>query len=178
GIEDDTKYYKILSVDTASQVTLASVYLETSTGSGGVQSQYAYGTYQTAAVPSTNRHMYVVDRKDVPFNEDVYWIFMREDNGGSTARAYIRGSSGGELQQGEDREISDGTSLEILEYIGSSSEVDATPDYTNALTTSVAEQRTLTFPPASSLVSGQRFHLNSALDLQKYYVWANINGAG
>ncbi len=178
GIEDDTKYYKILSVDTASQVTLTSVFLETSTGSGGVQSQYAYGTYETAAVPSTDRHMYVVDRKDVPFDEDVYWIFMREDNGGSTARAYIRGSSGGELQQGEDREISDGTSLEILEYIGSSSEVDNTPDYTNALVTGVAEQRTLTFPAAASLVSGQSFKVNSALDIKKYYVWANIDGAG
>jgi hypothetical protein len=178
GSEDDTKYYKILSVDTASQVTLTSVFLETSTGSGGTQAKYAWGTYQTAAVPTTNRHVYVVDRKDVPFNEDVYWLLMREDNGGSTARAYIRGSSGGELQQGEDREISDGVSLEILEYIGSPSEVDAFPDYTNALTTGVAEQRTLTFPPAASLTSGQYFTLNSALDLNKYYVWANIDGAG
>lgn len=178
GAEDDTKYYKIQSVDTASQVTLTSVYLEISTGSGGTQAKYAYGTYQTAAVPTTNRHMYVVNRKDVPFNEDVYWIFMREDNGGSTARAYIRGSSGGELQQGEDREISDNTSIEVLEYIGSSSEVDNAPDYTNAITTGLPETRLLTFPAASTLTSGQYFTINSSADLHKYYVWANINGAG
>lgn len=178
GSQDDTKYYNIQSVDTASQVTLASVFLETSTDSGGTQGRYAYGTYQTAAVPTTNRHVYVVNRKDVPFNEDVYWIFMREDNGGSTARAYIRGSSGGELQQGEDREISDNTSIEVLEYIGSSSEVDNAPNYTNAMVTGLPELRTITFPAASSLTSGQSFHINTSGDLHKYYVWANINGAG
>ena len=175
GSADDTKYYEILSVDTASQVTLTEVYLETSTGSGGTQAKYAYGTYQTAAVPTTNRHMYVVDRENVPFDEDVYWIFLRADNGGSLARAYIRGSSGGELQQGEDREISDNTSIEVLEYIGAKSETDNEPDYTNALATGVAEERTITFPAASALTGGQYFTINSALDIKKYYVWADIS---
>lgn len=142
GSSDDTKYYKILSVDTASQVTLTEVYQETSTGSGGVQAKYAYGTYQTTAIPTTNRHMYVVDRKDVPFNEDVYWLFLRADNGGSIARAYIRGSSGGELQQGEDREISDNTTIEVLEYIGSTSETDNSPNYSS--TNYVAQGSNLT----------------------------------
>lgn len=178
GSQDDTKYYKIQSVDTASQVTLSEVFEQTSTGSGGTQAKYAYGTYQTSPAPTTNRHMFVVDREDVPFNEDNYWLFMREDNGGSIARAYLRGSSGGELQQGEDREISDNTSIEVLEYIGAKSETDNEPDYTNALATGVAEERTIAFPAASALASGQRFHLNSSLDLHKYYVWANIDGAG
>lgn len=175
---DDTKYYKILSVDSASQVTLTDTYVETSTGASGVKAEYAWGVYQTAAVPSTDRHLRVANRKDVPFDEDVYWLFVREDDGGATAKIYIRGSSGGELQQGEDREISDNQTLDVLDYIGSPAEVDTTPDYTNSLTTSVKEQRTLTFPPASSLTSGQYFTLNSSLDITKYYVWANIDGLG
>jgi hypothetical protein len=176
GSQDDTKYYKVQSVDSASQVTLSSVFLEISTGSGGTQAKYAYGTYQTSPSPTTNRHMFVVDRKDVPFNEDNYWIFMRADNGGSIARAYIRGSSGGELQQGEDREISDNTSIEVLEYIGAKSETDNEPDYTNALASGEAEERIITFPAASALTGGQYFTINSALDIQKYYVWANKSG--
>lgn len=178
GSQDDTKYYKVLSVDTASQVTLSENFLETSTGSGGVQAKYAYGFYQVVAVPTTNRHVQIADRKDVPFNEDTYWILLRNDNGGSIARAYIRGSSGGELQQGEDREISDGASLETLEYIGAPTEVSSKPDYTNALVTSLAEERVVTFPAASALTTGQYWTINSALDVRKFYVWANIDGAG
>lgn len=176
--ENDTKYYQILSVDSASQVTISVNFAELSTGSGGTQAQYAWGTYETAALPSTDRHLRVVDRKDVPFDEDVYWLFLRADNGGSIAQVYIRGSSGGELEQGEDRGISDNQSLDILEYIGSPLETDTTPDYTNALITGVKEERTLTFPAAAALISGQYFTANSALNIAKYYVWANIDGAG
>ena len=178
GSEDDTKYYQVLSVDSASQVTLTENFLETSTGSGGVESKYAYGFYQVVAVPTTNRHVQKSLRKDVPFNEDNYWLFLRSDDGGATARVYIRGSSGGELQQGEDREISDNQALDILEYVGSPSEVTTAPDYTNALVTGLAEERTVTFPAASALTSGQYFTVNSALDVVKFYVWANINSAG
>ena len=178
GSEDDTKYYKIISVDSASQVTLDVPFVEPSTGSGGIQAKYAYGTYSVVPVPTTNRHVQKTLRKDVPFTEDVYWLFLRADNGGATARIYIRGSSGGELQQGEDREISDNQTLNILEYVGSPSEVTTTPDYTNSIVTGVAEQTTFTFPAASALTSGQSFHLNSALDLHKFYVWANINSGG
>lgn len=176
--ENDTKYYQILSVDSASQVTLTVTFVESSTGSGGTQAQYAWGTYQTAATPSTDRHLRVVDRKDVPFDEDVYWLFLRADDGGSIAQVYIRGSSGGELEQGEDREISDNQTLDLLEYVGSPLETDTTPDYTNALVTGIKEQRTLTFPPASSLTTGQYFTVNSSLNINKYYVWANIDAGG
>ena len=178
GAEDDTKYYKVLSVDTASQVTLTENFVETSTGSGGVQAKYAFGFYQVVTTPTTNRHVQIADRLQVPFNEDAYWVLLRKDNGGSTARVYIRGSSGGELQQGEDREISDNQTLEILEYVGSKSEVDNKPDYTNALVTGLVEERTITFPAASALTSGQYFTINSALDARKFYVWVNKDGAG
>ena len=177
GTEDDTKYYEILTVDSLSQVTLTELFLEATT-TGGTNAKYAYGYYQAVAVPTTNRHIQKSLRREVPFNEDNYWLFLRADNGGTTARVYLRGSSGGELQQGEDREISDNQALDVLEYIGSPAEVDTTPDYTNAIVTGVKELRTVTLPAASLLTSGQYFTVNSSLNYTKYYVWANINGAG
>lgn len=178
GSSDDTKYYEVLSVDSSYQVTLVSNYAETSTGSGGVQAKYAYGFYEAVATPSTDRHVWVVNRGSVPLSEDLYWLFIREDNGGSVAKIYIKGSSGGELQQGEDRQVSDNQTLNTLTYIGSPSESTSTPDYADAVTISVAEVTTLTFPAASALASGQYFTINSSLDLHKYYLWANIDGAG
>lgn len=172
---DDTLYYKILSVNSASQVTLTENYVETSTGSSGALAQYAWGTYETSALPTTNRHIKVANRKDVPFNEDVYWLFLRADDGGATAKIYIKGSSGGELQQGEDREISDNQTLDVLEYIGSPAEVDTAPDYTNAITTGIAESRTITFPAGSAISPGNYFTINSALDVIKNYVDATVD---
>lgn len=172
---EDTLYYKILSVDSASQVTLTENYVETSTGSSGALAQYAWGTYETSLLPTTDRHIRVVNRKDVPFNEDVYWLFLRSDDGGATAKIYIKGSSGGELEQGEDREISDNQALDILEYIGSPAEVDTTPDYTNSITAGIAESRTITFPPGSSITPGNYFTINSALDAIKNYVDATVD---
>lgn len=177
-IEDVTRYFQISSVDSASQVTLTEVFDGTSTGSSGIDSQFAYGFYQTDASPSTDRHIQVGDRKDVPFNERTYWIFLRSDNGASPARVYIRGSSGGEIEQGEDREISDNQTLDILTYTGSLSETDETPDYTNSIVASFAETTVITFPAASALSTGQYFELNSALDIKEFYVWANINAGG
>lgn len=129
GAEDDTKYYKILSVDSASQVTLTEPFLETSTGSGGVQAKYAYGTYTVVAVPSTNRHVQKAIRRSVPFNEDIYWLFFRDDNGSSIPRIYIRG--GTELEKGEEKDIQDDTSDDILAFIGSTGETDNSPNYTS-----------------------------------------------
>lgn len=176
--EDDTKYYKILTVDSASQVTLTEVYAETSTGAGGAQSQYAWGTYSTSASPSTDRHVKVVNRKDVPFDEDTYWLFLRQDNAGTLARVYVRGNGFGELEQGERRQISDNENLDILEYIGSPAEHVSTPAYENALITGVTEVTTLTFPPASSITSGQAWIQYSANDVNKHYFWFNKDGAG
>jgi hypothetical protein len=177
GSEDDTQYFEIQSVDSASQVTLTETFDGTSTGSGGVQAKYAWGTYQTDAAPSTDRHIRVVDRKDVPFLEDVYWLFLRQDDGAAAAQVYIRGSAGGELEQGESREISDNTTNEILEYIGSASEVDTDPDYLNAIATAAFESRTITFPAGGAVTSGQYFTISSALDIENYYVDAIVDAS-
>jgi hypothetical protein len=177
--ELDTKYYQIASVDSTFQVTLIENYADTSTGIGGINCKYAWGTFQAVNTPSTDRHVKVVDRKDVPFDEDVYWLALRADNGGSMPRLYVRQGGGiGELEQGEETEISDSTPLAILNYTGMASESDSTPDYTNAITTGAAEITLFSFPPANSINTGEHHTLNSALDAVEYYVWFNKNGGG
>jgi hypothetical protein len=176
--QSDTKYYKILSVNSASQVTLSTPFLETSTGVGGSAAQYAWGKYLTDAAPSTDRHIKVVSRKDVPFDEDTYWLMLRQDNGGSLARVYVRGTGFGELEQGESAQISDNTSKDVLEYIGSPAEHISTPDYTGAIVPAVFEQFTITFPAANATTSGQYFLANSSGDSHEHYFWINKDGGG
>jgi hypothetical protein len=173
----DTQYFEVASIDSASQVTLTETYDGTSTGSAGTKAKYAWGTYQSNPAPSTDRHVYVVDNKDVPFDEDVYWLVVRDDTDGSTARLYLRGAAGGELEQGEDQEISDNTTLNVLDYIGSQGEVDKTPDYTNAIVVAAAEVTTLTFPAGAGLTAGQHFLMNSALNLEKFYADVIVDAA-
>lgn len=132
--ELDTKYVKVASVDSAYEVTLEDPWPFSGTGSGGAQVQYAWGTYEAVASPSTDRHVWIVNREDVPFQEDIVWLFLRQDNSGSPARVYIRGMAGGELEEGESVQISDNTSEEILQYIGATDESDFDPNY-NSLAT-------------------------------------------
>jgi len=138
--ELDTKYYEIQSIDSTSQVTLTEVFADTSTGAAGIEAKYAFGSYQVVTTPSTNRHVQKDAREDVPFNEDTYWLFLRQDNSGSVPRVYIRNQ--GELEKGEDLTIGDGVGEELLTYIGASSETDSTPDYSaiNASNGSLSEQ--------------------------------------
>jgi hypothetical protein len=177
AVDDDTKYLKIQSVDSASQVTLSTAYPYTSTGPSGAKSQYAFGVYQTHPSPSTDRHIRVANRKDVPFTEDIFWFLLRSDNGGSMPRVYVR-FIGSELEQGEDRDISDNTSKDILTYIGSNSETDNSPEYSNKLGALVSEVTDITVPAASSITSGQYMLIYSGLDLSEYYIWFNKDGLG
>ena len=127
----DEYYYEIQSVDSLSQVTLTEPYQELSSGPNGYDAQYAFGVYETSPAPSTDRHIYVVDRGSVPFVEDVFWLFFRADDGGSP-QVYVRMLGGKELEQGEEREVSDNTSQSILNYIGAANESDNAPNYTDA----------------------------------------------
>jgi hypothetical protein len=176
---DDTKYYEILSVNTASQVTLKEVYAQGSTGAGGAQAQYAWGTYSTNAAPSTDRHLKIADREDVPFDQDTYWLFLRQDNGGSVARVYVRGSGGnGEIEQGESKDVSDTESQQVLEYIGSPGEAISTPDYSGAVAPAVNEEFTVTLPAAAAVSSGQHMTAYSTGDASQHYFWINKDGGG
>lgn len=177
AILDDTKYYQIQSVDSLSQVTLTENYGESSTAATGTKAKYAWGVYQTAASPSSNRHIQVAERQDVPFAEDTFWLMLRSDNAGTTPRVYVRFVDE-EIEQGESVQISDTISEQILQYIGSDGEADATPIYSDKLGTQTAEETDITCPAAASITSGQYFLLNSANDATEYYVWFNKDGSG
>jgi hypothetical protein len=178
GAENDSGYYEILTVDSSSQVTLVETFQGASTGAAGTKSKYAFGAYETSATPSTTRHIYVANRKDVPQGEDVFWLFLRSDNGGSTARVYVR-FLGAEIEQGEEEHVSDNVPLNVLEYMGSPSESATKPQYVSALTPgSVPEITDITFPAATSVVNNSYFLISSSSDARKYYVWANKDGLG
>lgn len=132
--EGDEKYYEILSVDSLSQVTLTENFQEASSGASGFNAQYAFGSYETNATPSTDRHLRVADRGSVPFGQDYFWLFSRQDDTSSVPYIYVRALGNGELEKGEEREISDNTSADVLTYIGSTSESDQDPAYATLAT--------------------------------------------
>ena len=191
--DDDTKYYQISSVDSLSQITLTENFAGTSTGSTGAKAQYSWGVYRTAASPSTDRHVRIALRKDVPSNENMFWLFLRSDNTDSVARVYAR-FAGQELEQGERIDVNDNSAKQITEYIGSLGETDSSPLYSRSWDlplkrANVAEVTSITLPAASSITSGQYFTINSGSTTQyilgsstdvsnKYYVWFNKASAG
>jgi hypothetical protein len=178
GSEDDSAYYQILTVDSLTQVTLVENFAEASTGAGGQKSKYSYGSYSSNPAPSTDRHIYVADRKDVPQGENVFWLFLRSDNSGSTPRVYVR-FLGQEIEQGESEDISDTTSKELLKYIGSPSESSYKPQYVAAVDPgSVPEITDILFGSAATISSDQYFLMYSSGSSRSYYVWANKDGTG
>lgn len=176
--DNDTKYVQIQSVDSLSQVTLTENWPYASTGVSGAKFAYAFGTYQAVPTPSNNRHIFIADKKDVPFNDDVFWLFLREDNTGSVPRIYVR-FLGSELEQGETRQISDNQTSNILDFIGSTGEIDTTPIYSNKINGPlVAQEYSISCPAGSAITSGQHFLIYSAWDDRSYYVWFNVDGNG
>lgn len=130
----DFEYHEILSVDSPSVVTLVSNFSGTSTPSG-TDAVYSWGTYSAVAIPSTDRHIKIADRSDISYDDDVFWLFFRDDNGSSLPKIYTRFKAG-EIEQGESVEVSDGTSEQLLAFVGSTGESDSAPAYavgTNAL---------------------------------------------
>ncbi len=188
--EDDTHYYKISTVDSGSQVTLTSNFLETSTGVSGIQAKYAWGVYSSNPAPSTNRHIYVVNRKDVPFTEDTYWLMFRADDGGIVPTVFLR-FPGGELRQGESMRINDDVSIAILNYTGMTSEADSSPNYSNnnyvtdatSLTTAIGDldgtiMRNTHQDRNSKLILGGSWTWTQATQLLSCTDWAYIQVAG
>lgn len=171
-------YYQIQSVNSSTQVTLTENFAESSTGATGAKAMYAFGSYQTAATPTTNRGIYISSRGAVPSGENVFWLFMRNDNAGTLPKIYVR-FLGAELDQGETEEISDNKSQETLVYIGAPLESSNAPMYVSALnSSSIPEIVTLTFSAASAMASNQYFYIYSSGTNRTYYVWFNINSSG
>ena len=171
-------YYQILSVDSASQVTLAAnVSVADGTGSSGAQAQYAFGTYTVSASPSSNRNIYIASRESVPVGGNVFWLFMRQDNGGSP-RVYVRFLSQ-ELDNGESVEVSGTTSQELLQYIGAASAASSNPQYVSALNpNSVPQITSFTVGAGSTVGAGQYFYINSSANARTYCFWFKVSGSG
>lgn len=178
GSETDSGYYEIQSVDSLTQVTLTEPYGGSSTGVQGAKAKYAFGKYSTSPTPNTNRNIYIADRKSVPQGENVFWLFLRSDNGGSTARVYIR-FLGSEISQGESESVSDNVPLNLLQYVGSPLESASKPQYASALNSSAAPQVTqIRVGDATTVTSGQYFYIYSSGNNRKYYAWINKDGTG
>jgi hypothetical protein len=175
GVSD---YYKILSVDSTSQVTLTTnASIADNTGVSGAKSQYAFGSYHTSPSPSTTRDIYIADRNLVPFAGNVFWLFLREDNGGNP-RVYIRFLSQ-ELDNGQSVQVSGTTSQELLNYIGSPSAASSKPQYVNALNPNSLPQIThLTIGSGGTISAGQYFIIYSSANSKQYTVWFKVNGSG
>ena len=172
-------YYKIQSVDSTSQVTLVDVFAESSTGAIGAQAQYAFGNYYASPTPSGDpRAIQITSRETVPINSNVFWLFLREDNGGSQARVYVR-FLGLELTQGTDLPVSDTVPTQLLQYIGSPIESASKPQYVSALNPGSVPQITLlSFGAESTIAQSSYFFINSSANARQYYVWFNENGGG
>jgi hypothetical protein len=171
-------YYQILTVNSSSQVTLTSnVSVGDNTGPLGARSEYAFGSYAAAATPTTNRNIYISSREAAPITGDFFWLFAREDNGGSP-KVYIRFLSQ-ELDNGESINISGTTSLELLQYIGSPSAASAYPQYVSALNPGSLQQITnITVGSGATVSGGQYFYINSSGSARRYAVWFKVDGSG
>lgn len=179
GADTDAGYYQILTVDSLTQVTLTENFGGTSTGASGAKAKYAFGVYQTAAVPTTDRHVKVSLRKDVPAGENIWWFAARSDNGGGTARIYVR-FLGHELQQGEEVEISDSISESIIAYIGATSEVDGSPQYSsnNVVTDGTSLTTAIGDLDAAVGIAGAGANQDRSLKLVGGGTWAWNSGTG
>ena len=173
--DTDAEYYQILTVNSPSQVTLTTTYYQTVTS----LALYAFGSYYVSATPVGDpRAIQITSRGLVPAGADVFWLFMRADNGGSIPNIYIR-FLGAELEMGEDRQISDTTAQTVLQYIGSPIETAYAPQYVSALNPGSVSQITQIVTGIGSTISpGQYFLINSSGNFRKYYVWFKVNGTG
>jgi hypothetical protein len=175
--DTDAGYYEIQSVNSASDVTLVTPFAETSTGAGGAQAQYAFGSYSASATPSTSRDIFIADRADVPINANTFWLFLREDNGGS-AKVYIK-FLGLALDDGDSQQIGGDVPEQLLQYIGSPSLAASAPQYVAALDPGSVQQITsITTGTGASMTSDQYFLIYSSANARTYTVWASVDGGG
>jgi len=171
-------YYTIGTVNNGYTVTLTTnVLVADNTGLTGAQAQYAFGSYSAAPTPSTNRNIYITSRETVPVNGNVFWLFLREDNGGAP-RVYIRFLAQ-ELDNGESVNVSGTTSLELLQYIGAPSAASSSPQYVSALNPGSLTQITgITIGAGSTITGGQYFLIYSSNNARQYAVWFKVSGVG
>lgn len=177
GTNQFTGYYEISTINSGSSVTLTTNVLPADNNPGGVAAEFAFGSYLATATPTTTRNIFIAPRASVPVNGDVFWLFLREDNGGSP-KVYIR-FLGMELDNGESVNISGTTSQELLQYIGSPSASASKPNYSASLSPGSVPQITdITIGAGSTITAGQYFQIYSSSDARQYAVWFQVNGSG
>lgn len=176
--DSDSLYTQIKSVDSLIQVTLYGNYVPAGQTIAGQQSVYTFGTYNAVASPSTPRDIYITSRATVPSGQNVFWLFIREDNGGTVPRVYVR-FLGVEIELGETDVIDDSFPRAVLSYIGSANVATSSPNYTSALTSgALPEIVSATIGAASTISSNQYFVIASSANARIYYVWFNKDGTG
>lgn len=176
--DTDANYYKISTVDSLSQVTLAGQYVIANITAQGVSAVYAFGSYTLPGATGTARDIVIANREAVPTGQNTVWLLLRSDDSGTIPRVYIK-FLGAELQQGESEEISGPQIDQVIQYIGSPIESASAPNYTSAVNPSAVPQITeITLGAASTITTGQYFLINSSADARNYYVWFKKDGAG
>lgn len=181
-------YYEISTLGTAAMSYADSAYAVTlttnvaggdSTGAAGAQSLYAFGSYEAVATPSTSRDIYISTRENAPVGANLFWLFLREDNGGAP-RVYVK-FLGEELDDGQDVNVDGTTSNELLLYIGGTSMTASTssPIYTAQVSPgSIPEITDITIGSGSTITGGQYFLIYSSGSYREYYVWFKVSGVG
>lgn len=95
-----------------------------------VQASYYQGYYTAGNASSGNPgNLKVSQRSALIIGGNHYWLAVRDDNGGGVERVYFRGI--GEMLDGEETDIDDGQSDDVLTFIGSTGKTDNTPNYGN-----------------------------------------------
>lgn len=179
--EPDSSYHIILSVDSSTQVTLTGNYIPSGQTASGVQSVYSYGVYYASASPIGDaRAIQIADRGDVPVGQNIFWLFLRGDNGG-IPRVYIH-FLGVELTLGDSQEVDSDIPSSLLNYIGTSLQglnSQLGPQYVSAQNPgSVPEITDLQIGDSSTINQNYYFYINSSNDARRYYVWFNKDAAG
>lgn len=171
--DTDAAYYEIQTINNSFTVTLTANFTGPSTGPSGSQSVYAFGNYNVSGRPVS-----ISTRETVPNGENIFWLFIREDDGLSQAKVYIR-VLGAELAYGENVDVGDGISNELLQYIGSPSLSAAYPQYVNALDPGSVPQITqITTGPGSGMTPSQYFIFYSSASARAYQIYCVVNGTG
>lgn len=178
AVDPDSKYTQIKTVDSTTQVTLFGNYVPASQTAAGLPSVYALGTYSAVASPTGPRDIFIAPRASVPTNQNIFWLFAREDVGGSAPIVYVH-FLGQELSFGDSNQIDDGIPKQLLQYIGTPSESTSKPSYTSALIPgSLPEIVQITTGSAATVSAGQYFRIYSSTSSRFYYVWIKKDGSG
>ncbi|MGH7241142.1 MAG: hypothetical protein ACREGB_02480, partial [Candidatus Saccharimonadales bacterium] len=131
--EDETKWCRIsyppLNIGDQLPGSASTFYLLNDNGqppTGGANGQREPKTGTLVYSKTTYDVVHVQPHWKVDSSADVYWIAVRRDNGSLSSKVYLKSL---ELKQGEVRNINDGTTSNLVQYIGAPNEGAINPNY-------------------------------------------------